>query len=261
MSGKPRGIYEPAGRAFEFAELALSIWPGCPHGCDYCFMSTRPRSQFKSPEEMQRAVTAPEGVLEVVRRHLPRYSGTSRRVLIQFTGDAYPPAEADVGVTREVLAELRGSQVPFDVLTKAGGRAIRDFDLYADGAGRFAQTVITLNERWRREHEPGASKIGERYHTFAIAKHRGIETWCSLEPIIDPQGALGVLRTFGKVVDAWKIGKINEDPREKGVDWAAFGEVLAGHIRDCGIRRYYIKSSLERFMPHGFPLSTLDGER
>ena len=28
-------IYEPKGRAGEYAQLAVNLWRGCPHGCTY----------------------------------------------------------------------------------------------------------------------------------------------------------------------------------------------------------------------------------
>ena len=30
-------IYEPSGRAREYAPLALNLYNGCPHGCTYCY--------------------------------------------------------------------------------------------------------------------------------------------------------------------------------------------------------------------------------
>jgi len=30
-------IYEPKGRAREYAELAANLYSGCAHGCEYCY--------------------------------------------------------------------------------------------------------------------------------------------------------------------------------------------------------------------------------
>jgi DNA repair photolyase len=33
-------IYEPKGKAGEYAPLALNLYAGCSHGCTYCFAPT-----------------------------------------------------------------------------------------------------------------------------------------------------------------------------------------------------------------------------
>jgi DNA repair photolyase len=30
-------IYEPKGKAREYAPLALNLYESCPHGCKYCY--------------------------------------------------------------------------------------------------------------------------------------------------------------------------------------------------------------------------------
>ena len=37
-------IYEPKGRAREYAARALNLYKGCPHNCAYCFNRTMPWS-------------------------------------------------------------------------------------------------------------------------------------------------------------------------------------------------------------------------
>lgn len=36
-------IYEPTGKAREYAGLALNIYKGCTHGCRYCYAAAASR--------------------------------------------------------------------------------------------------------------------------------------------------------------------------------------------------------------------------
>ena len=73
----------------------------------------------------------------------------------------------------------------------------------------------------------------------------GIFTWVSVEPVVDPAEAIGVVETLRGEVDFWKIGKLNHDrEREARIDWRRFltdvEAALDGH-------HYLIKRDLERF--------------
>ena len=40
-------IYEPKGKALEYAPLACNLYKGCPHGCRYCYGPTLPNPAKK----------------------------------------------------------------------------------------------------------------------------------------------------------------------------------------------------------------------
>ena len=77
-----------------------------------------------------------------------------------------------------------------------------------------------------------------------IAKNKGIQTWVSCEPTIDPVGVLKLIET-GAYIDLFKIGKLNYHP--SSVDWAHFGRVAEERCKEYK-RNYYIKDSLRREM-------------
>ncbi len=78
-----------------------------------------------------------------------------------------------------------------------------------------------------------------------LAHDRGIKTWVSLEPVIDPEQALILVDTLHRYVSHWKVGKINHHPEaENGVDWVKFREQIKVAFAYHGITDYYIKRSL-----------------
>ena len=92
--------------------------------------------------------------------------------------------------------------------------------------------------------EPGAATIEDRVTAIDDAHSRGIKTWVSLEPVIDPGQALQLIRQLHPIVDHWKIGKINYNKEiENKVDWLEFRSKVLNLLHSLGAD-YYIKNSL-----------------
>jgi len=167
-------------------------------------------------------------VIEALRQQLakdadqeqPEFCGGDRRVLLCFTCDPYQPHEN--GVTRQALKLLREYNVPFSVLTKGGMRAARDFDLYANGAGCFGTTLCFSSEASRREWEPGAAPLYGRLSALNNARGRGLATWLSVEPVIDPVQALDVLVIAAGIAHDIRVGKLNHHKLARQIDWRSF---------------------------------------
>lgn len=70
---------------------------------------------------------------------------------------------------------------------------------------------------------------------------RGIKTWVSLEPVIDPGQALELIRELHPIVDHWKVGKLNYQALD--VDWIKFREDVKALLESLGAD-YYLKKSL-----------------
>jgi DNA repair photolyase len=71
--------------------------------------------------------------------------------------------------------------------------------------------------------KPGASTIEERLTVLKTANKADIFTWVSLEPVIDPDQALEVIRIAHPYVNFWKVGKLNHMKNyEQDVDWQKF---------------------------------------
>lgn len=260
-------IYEPKGRAREYAPLALNLWGTCSHGCKYCYC---PGALRVKPEDFHVEGPPRPGVLEALRKQLakdadkdqPEFCGGDRRVLLSFIGDCYQPHED--GFTRQALALLVEYHVPFSVLTKGGMRAARDFDLYADGMGTFGTTLCVSDEETRKAWEPHAANIWLRVRAIEEAKAMGIYTWVSIEPVIDPIHARWLIPMMsgdlGGRVDEFRVGKLNHHPHAKTIDWAAFALDALAALQESGCA-WRIKNDLYKYLPPDSPQSSGgDGE-
>ena len=85
----------------------------------------------------------------------------------------------------------------------------------------------------------------ERLLTLEGAKCRGINTWASFEPLLDPVAALDCIKGCAYFIDRAKIGKLNYWPSD--IDWAQFGRDAVAACREM-VLDYYIKSSLRAEM-------------
>ena len=61
-------IYTPKGKAFEYAELALNIYNGCPHDCDYCFG----RGIARKDRQAWRDFKYRDGLMEALKKQLDK---------------------------------------------------------------------------------------------------------------------------------------------------------------------------------------------
>lgn len=163
-------IYEPKGAAKEYSELAVNLYLGCNHGCKYCFA---PRCMFKTKEEYFQNKLLRKDILVNLEKDLKEMNNTEdkRRVLFCFICDPYQKDENFNIITKEALLLFKKYNISFQVLTKGGMKAIRDFDLYKKGDA-FAVTHRTKSLEW----EPNAALPSERIESLKIAHSKGIET-------------------------------------------------------------------------------------
>ena len=268
-------LYQPAGRAQEYAEsepgrgdgYAVNLFKGCVHGCKYCYVPQCPPWRFKenARTEFHRTVSVRENCMQSLLRELKRVKGLEGPVHLCFTCYPYPPA-----IELQMAKLLGAKEMPFDlsimtrhvlrafernelknvqVLTKGGCRACRDFDLLKDNDWSFGTSLVFANDALRLQWEPGAAAVEDREWALREAHQTGIRTWISLEPVIDPDEALRVIRRNMDHVGHWKIGKLNHGEKisdelgeiERSIDWRQFRRdvehVLSG-------RSYLMKKSL-----------------
>ena len=247
-------IYEPGGKALEYAYLGCNPYNGCTHGCTYCYV---PKSLFKTPEEFHAKVEPKKDFLARLAKEAPRHRGTDKRVLLSFSSDPYPEVEGRLGLTREVLSMLKKHDIPFTVLTKGGMMAARDFGIYRPGIDAFAVTLTAATDHKWRAMEPGAAPPSDRIKTLREAHGRGIETWVSLEPVIDPEESLAIISATAGFVDLFKIGTLNYTNSDvTPAQWQSFGKRAINRCVATGAK-CFIKHSLAKHLGE-FPFENTD---
>lgn len=236
-------IYKPKGAAGEYGDYAINIYTGCNHGCTYCYARSM-HNRFKPNIPFDRVEVRP-GLLDALEAQLDSGAYHEKLIHLCFTCDPYP-ADVDTTATREVIRMIKAAGAHVQILTKGGDRALRDLDLLdSDDWFGVTYTGHDVGELFSPiKAEPNAANPAERLHTLGLAHKRGIKTWMSCEPVLNPDSIIEIVNLAG-YVDLFKIGKLNYHPSD--TDWRLFGKRIE---RECvaNHRNYYIKADLRREM-------------
>ena len=228
-------IYEPKGRALEYSPLACNLYSGCIHGCKYCY---GPKVLYRKREVFHGFSKPRDNILKQVEKDCRTMEGDEREILLCFTCDPYQPGGLDE-TTRKALLIFEKYNMKVQVLTKGGNRAARDFDILKRNNWKFGTTLIFVDNALQREWEPNAASLLDRVNAIKEAKKQGIYTWVSVEPVIDTEQALMVMKSLIDYVDFWKVGKINYDKRyDVKIDWKKFVDDTRAILPED---KYYIK--------------------
>lgn len=236
-------IYQPKGRAREYSPLALNLYTGCEHGCAYCYA---PRCLFKKKEYFHNIQTARKNVLSLLEKDLQELQEKhcKERVLLCFTTDPYQRENEFNIITRKALGLFSAYGVHFQVLTKGGTKACRDFDLYSKGDA-FASTLTFYDKDKSLEIEPKAAIPQDRIKALQEAHKNSIETWVSFEPVLDAEEVYKLLDCTHDFVDLYKVGKCSG--YKTNVRWKEFAYTIVDKLEKYG-KNYYIKEDLKACM-------------
>jgi DNA repair photolyase len=246
-----RIIYEPTGKAFEYAPLAASLYKGCDHGCTYCFapdITRTEREEFLMPYQRKDALKNFEKDCADLEK-----AGDTREILLSFTTDPYQPIEKIAGLTHAAIKILHMHNRPYSILTKGGARSMVDIPLMAErkDLSRYATTLTLYNGNDEKKWEQNAAPSFERVAALCMAHNLGIQTWVSIEPIIDPEQSLWLIEHTATIgcVDLYRIGKMNH--MEPGFNERELYEFCrnAKIILEKYNRKYVFKNEMAQYLP------------
>jgi DNA repair photolyase len=221
-------IYAPTWQS-DFDPLALDLYRSCSHKCLYCYVKWDGRT--KQP-------TYKSDLIDIQLRDMAISRDGPQRVHLCHFCDPY--GVDDTSETRRVLERFKRYHHPFSVVSKAGTKATRDFDLYFEGC-RYGATLTLDNTTDSLKWEPGAALPEDRIEALRMAHDRGIATWAVLEPVLVPSQSLHLIEMTAEFVDFYWLGKMNHHPElEKEINWAEFlaeAKALLNYLnKDFGVK-------------------------
>lgn len=241
-------IYAPRGQAGEYAELATNPYRGCGHKCAYCYV---PLVTHQTRHEFDAGAVPRKDFIGALVKDAIKYrdAGSHGQVMLSFTTDPYPPAMHRL--TRDVLVALIYHGLAFCTLTKGGLRALRDADLFRPDRDAFASTLTSLDEAFSLKWEREAAVPADRIAALRVFHGRGIFTWVSLEPTLDVEASIEIVRQTHSFVDLYKVGRVNYLSMTRTTDWRDYTLRMIETLHAVGAA-HYIKKDLQGYLPPGY---------
>lgn len=242
-------IYAPAGQAGEYAPLAANPYRGCGMGCGYCYVPGVLR--ITRPEFDAGAKPRPH-YLDNLRKDARKYqaAGITDQCMLSFTSDVYNPI--DTSLTRPTLESLIAHGLGICVLTKGGTKALADIDLYRQDRDAFASTLTSLDDSFSKKWERNAQLPSDRIAALKAFHNAGIFTWVSLEPTLDCDSSLEIVRRTHEFVDLFKVGRANYLAEiTRTTDWREYTLRMIELCAKLNVK-HYIKKDLQGYLPAGY---------
>ena len=247
-----KAIYRPKGKALEYAPWACNLYVGCPNGCTYCFNRKGALGTVAGGGEavLKKCFRDEDDAFSTFTKELSRYGEQIKHdgsLLFSFTTDPCLPETRNL--TFRCIAKALEEDVPCQVLTKR-----------ADWVLNFAYRDL-LPARWRRLSvgftltgcdylERNASPNMDRIQAMRILHKEGLKTFASIEPVIDFEKSLEMIKQSLPFCDHYKIGLLTGDPSafdryRMPYDLWAFHAEADALLRENGKTVYWKKSITE----------------
>jgi DNA repair photolyase len=234
-------IYEPKGKAREYSPLAASFYRGCNHGCKYCYV---PPILYLTKEKFHSELEIRKNIQKQIDSDFKKNSGCEQ-VFFSFSTDPYNKLEETEKITQYALQKALEYKIPISILTKSK-LVLRDLDIFKSFEKHIqvGMTLTFLSEKKSLEIEPKASTPNERIEVLKKLKENGIRTWASIEPVIEPEESIAIIKEVFDYVDTLKIGMVsNYEGLTKKINWEDFLKKIIPYLRE-NEKSFYIKTEL-----------------
>jgi DNA repair photolyase len=239
-------IYEPKGKAREYSPLAVNLYTGCGHKCNYCYV---PRVLKMTKLDFDNKISGKLNIIARLEKELSKYQNSNKQVLMSFSTDPYNPFDEKFKLTRIALILFLKYRIPIAILTKSGKKALRDMDII-EQFGKHIKIGASLtydNITDSRRIESSAALPNERMEALRLFHENNIKTWISFEPIMSPEQTLNLLKQTIKFTDEYQLGKLANDKRD--INWTEFLQAAITILRE-NKKGFYIKNTLRQSAPN-----------
>lgn len=170
----------------EYGDYTMNHVQGCAHGCKYpcyAFLLKKRFGHIKDYENWIEPVLV-SNTLELLDKEIPRLREKIQSVQLCFTTDPFMEGYPEVSqISIAAIRKLNDSGIKCTTLTK-GLSPIELAELSSEN--EYGITLITLDETYREQMEPGAAPCEERLTALRALHEAGCKTWVSMEPYPTP---------------------------------------------------------------------------
>ena len=172
--------------AVEYGDYTLNHVTGCSHGCKYpcyAYMMAKRFKKVSSYEEWLQPKLV-DNIFPLLSKELPKYREKIKTLHLCFSTDPYMYGHPEIcRASTQIIEKANDFGVHCSVLTK-GILPIELANMPLEN--EYGITVVTLDENFRMEMEPGAAPMEERIRALEALSEHGCYTWISIEPYPTP---------------------------------------------------------------------------
>ena len=239
-----KAIYNPKGKAGEYAPWACNFYTGCSNDCEYCYCKRGFLSHvWDDVPHLKKCFKDERNALEIFEKELHQNLEALRKESIFFTFSSDPLLHEVKNAYYAAAACALSNGVPVQFLTKRADFVDDYFVCHNKLVRKFLAFGFTLTGHDYKE--PGASTNQERIQAMRFLHDRGFKTFASIEPIISIDSSERMIQETLGFCDLYKIGLmsgVKKDYYNDG-DLRAFICRLSDYHSNYGIK-IYIKQSI-----------------
>lgn len=200
-----KAIYNPNGKAGEYAAWACNFFTGCSHDCQYCYCKKGfMASNWSDKPQLKKCFKDKDHALEVFTRELRANMEALKASGLFFTFTSDPMLPETIDLTMEAVYITLAYGIPVQILTKRAD--------FLDHPTIQKIKLLPKEIAWgftltgHDELEPGASSNVERIHAMKRLHGMGYKTFASIEPVVDFPSAFSMINLTRGICDLYKIG-------------------------------------------------------
>lgn len=208
-----KAIYNPSGKAGEYAQWACNLYVGCSNNCDYCYCKKGVLSSAMGQPvaTLKKCFHDENDAFRVFIKELGKNAEAIRKdggLFFSFSTD--PCLPETIEMTMMCLMVATGMDVPCTLLTKCTDWT-EDKSVMASLMSVKDKVTIgfTLTGMDMMEQGPTVANNEQRIRTMRMLHRHGFKTFASIEPVIDTRASLQMIIQSIEDCDAYKIGLLS----------------------------------------------------
>lgn len=249
-----KALYTPKGAALEYGRVGCNFYTGCPHNCEYCYLKRgAPSKQLGGTEvRLKKCFKDEEDALSIFSKELDKHIGYLRRYGVFFSFTTDPLINETMDVTFKALHRCAIRGIPVKVLTKNADFISKLYSLpttFVNHCRDWVSFGFTLTGR--DDMEPNASSNQRRIEVMRYLHMDGFKTWASIEPVIDWQSSVQVIRDSMEWCDHYKLG-LRSGVKKDYYNLRESGPTIMRIVEMCEVnnRTLYLKESTRKLLQH-----------
>lgn len=259
---KGKAIYEPVGKAGEYAKYACNFYVGCSNDCDYCYCKRGVLSHTmgKPQATLKKCFRNILHAMNVFQDELSANLIELQKHGLFFTFTSDPMIPECFSLTIHAVDWAITHKVPCKILTKCGDFIPSLPSRWIDKQETRKYLAFGFTLTGHDEMEPGASTNAERIATMKKLNEMGFKTFASIEPVISIEASKRMIMDSLYACDLYKIGLMSGKREYTKDEVREFMQFVNEALLNCSYSpKVYWKDSVLEYIGetrNDFPLTS-----